>query len=431
MMQSRWSRREASRLLAGAACLPALLRGRGARAAGARVAIVGGGFAGAATAGAIKALAPEIEVVLLAPERRFHTCPGSNAVVAGLAEMQGLAQGYDRLRERGIEVVHAAAEAVDPAARRIRLAGGDEIACDRLVLAPGIDFAWDGIDGLSDATVDRVPHAWRAGPQTLLLRDQLRAMPEDGLVVLSAPVGPFRCPPGVGERLSLIAHYLQRAKPKARIVALDAKPHIALEAQFLHAWTTLYPGLIEYHGVDDDGIVRAVDPDSLRVQTDFSEYEADVVNVIPPQRAGAIARKAGLADHTGWCPVDPASMRSTLAEGVYVVGDSALAPPLPKAASAAVRAAGVCAADIVRDLRGGLPAVPMLGATCFALAAPDWGISISGTLSFEGGDLRLPDEDGMHASAPDATPEERARTATEAADWHREITRKVWGTHDG
>lgn len=430
MARSRWSRRTTAKLLAAAVCLPALLRGRGAHAAGARIAVVGGGFAGSATAGAIKALAPEIDVVLLAPEKTFYTCPGSNSVIAGLAGMDSLAQGYDGLRRAGVRVVHAAATAVDVQARRVRVADGSEIACDRLVLSPGIEFVWDGIEGLSEETTGEVPHAWRAGPQTLLLRRQLEAMPEDGLFVLSMPVGPFRCPPGTGERISLIAHYLQQHKPKAKIVALDAKPHFSLQEQFMTAWATLYPGMIDYHLLEDDGVVRIVEPKTRKVFTDFDEYDADVVNVIPPQRAGAIARAAGVADRTGWCPVDPASMRSTLAEGVYVVGDSALAPPLPKAASAAVRAAGVCAADIVRDLRGGPAAAPVLGATCYALAAPHWGFSISGTLGLEKGALVL-GEDGMRVSPVDAPAAERARVAAEAASWHDSITRRVWGAHAG
>lgn len=426
MTRSRWSRRATAKLLATAVCLPALLRGRGARAAGARIVIVGGGFAGSATAGAIKALAEEIDVVLLAPEKRFYTCPGSNAVIAGLAGMDSLTQGYDGLRKRGVRVVHAAATAVDAAARRVRLADGSEVTGDRLVMAPGIEFVWDGIDGLSEATVEQVPHAWRAGPQTRLLRRQLEAMPENGLFVLSMPVGPFRCPPGTGERLSLIAHYFQRHKPKAKIVALDAKPHFSLQEQFQQAWKRFYPGMIDYHLLEDDGVVRIVRPETRKVFTDFDEYDADVVNVIPPQRAGAIARAAGVADRTGWCPVDPASMRSTLIEHVYVVGDSALAPPLPKAASAAVRAAGVAAADIVRDLRGGPAAAPVLGATCYALAAPDWGFSISGTLGLEKGALVV-HEDHMKVSPVDAPDTERHQVANEAASWHEMITRRVWG----
>lgn len=428
MARSRWSRRTTAKLLAAAVCLPALLRGHGARAGGARVAVVGGGFAGSATAGTIKALAPEIDVVLLAPEKQYYTCPGSNSVIAGLAGMDSLAQSYDGLRRAGVRVIHAAASAVDVEARRVRVDDGSEIPYDRLVLAPGIEFVWDGIEGLSAETTGDVPHAWRAGDQTRLLRRQLEAMPEDGLFVLSMPVGPFRCPPGTGERLSLIAHYFQQHKPKAKIVALDAKPHFSLQEQFMTAWATLYPGMIDYHLLEDDGVVRIVEPKTRKVFTDFDEYDADVVNVIPPQRAGAIARAAGVVDHTGWCPVDPASMRSTVAEHVYVVGDSALAPPLPKAASAAVRAAGVCAADIVRDLRGTADTPQKLGATCFALAAPHWGFSISGTLDVRNGGLVL-GEDGMHVTPTDAPITERAEVASRAASWHDSITQRVWGTH--
>src|SRR5207249_1217329 len=237
--------------------------------------------------------------------RTFTACPFSNGVIAGLRELSAQQFGYDKVAADGITVAITTANAVDPQARTVALASGQSLPYDRLVLAPGIDIRWDGLPGYTEAAAERMPHAWRAGEQTLLLRRQLEAMADGGVVVISAPANPFRCPPGPYERASLIAYYLKTRKPRSKLIVLDAKDSFSKQRLFQQAWQQLYPGLIEWVSLSNGGKVISVDPANRTLVTDFASYKADVANVIPPQRAGHIAEIAGVADATGWCPIDP------------------------------------------------------------------------------------------------------------------------------
>ncbi len=397
-----------------------------AQGAAPRVVVIGGGFAGASCARALRQLDPGIAVTLVEPNTAFTACPFSNAVIVGLRELSAQQFTYERVAADGIVVARTTATAVDPHARSVTVADGARLPYDRLVLAPGIDLRWGALPGYDEAAAELVPHAWRAGEQTLLLRRQLEAMPDGGLVVITAPPNPFRCPPGPYERASLIAHYLKTKKPRAKLLILDAKDAFSKQKLFQAAWAELYPGLIEWVPLSKGGNVTAVEAATRTLVTDFGRHKAAVANVIPPQKAGRIADAAGVADRTGWCPIDPVTFESKLQPSIHVVGDAAIAGAMPKSAFAANSQAKTCAAAVVRLLRGSAPSTPKLINTCYSLIAPDYGISIAGVYQPSSGQLAdVPGAGGVSPSeAPRAT---RAAEAVLAEAWFRTIAAEVFG----
>ena len=410
-----------------AATAAALRPGRSlAQGAAPRVVVIGGGFAGASCARALRQAAPRVAVTLVEPNPTFTACPFSNAVVAGLRELPAQRFTYERVAADGVAIARALATGVDPTARSVALADGARLPYDRLVLAPGIDIRWGALPGYDEAASAEMPHAWRAGEQTLLLRRQLEAMPDGGLVVISAPANPFRCPPGPYERASLIAHYLKTRKPRSKLIILDAKDAFSKQRLFQAAWAELYPGLLEWVPLSKGGNVTAVDPRTRTLVTDFGRHPAQVANVIPPQKAGRIAEAAGVADRTGWCPIDPATFESKLQPGIHVIGDAAIAGAMPKSAFAANSQAKTCAAAVARLLAGEVPSSPKLINTCYSLVAPDYGISVAGVYQPSGGQLvDVPGSGGVSpADAPRAT---RAAEAALAEAWFRTITGEVFG----
>lgn len=391
-----------------------------------RVVVVGGGFAGASCARALKRLDPGLDVVLVEPAARYTACPFSNAVIAGLRDPDAQVFGYDGVERAGVRLVRSRAGAVDADRRRLRLDDGSTLDYARLVLAPGIDLRFDALPGYDRAAADAMPHAWKAGEQTLRLRRQLEAMEDGGLVVLSVPANPYRCPPGPYERASLIAHYLKTHKPRSKLIVLDAKDQFSKQSLFQAAWRELYPDLLEWVPLSMGGQVVEVDPGAMALATDFDRHRADVANVIPPQRAGAIAAVAGVADRTGWCPVDPVTFESRLQPGIHVIGDAIIAGAMPKSAFAANAQAKVCAAAVVDLVRERTPAEPRLVNTCYSLVAPGYGISVAGV--YRPGDELLTEIEGAGGvSAADAPPATRALEAMYAESWFRTITGEVFG----
>jgi len=418
------SRREFLKLgvAASTALLPLRARAQGTAP---RVVVVGGGFAGASCARALRQADGRIAVTLVEANATFTACPFSNAVIGGLRELSAQQFTYDRVAADGIVVARAMATAVD--AQSVTLADGARLPYDRLVLAPGIDIRWDALPGYDEAAAAQMPHAWRAGEQTLLLRRQLEAMDDGGLVVISAPANPFRCPPGPYERASLIAHYLKTKKPKSKLMILDAKDAFSKQRLFQAAWAELYPGLLEWVPLSKGGAVTSVDAATRTLMTDFGRHQAKVANVIPPQKAGRIADVAGVADGTGWCPIDPVTFESKLQPRIHVIGDAAIAGAMPKSAFAANSQAKTCAAAVARLLTGATPSVPKLINTCYSLVAPDYGISVAGVYqpSASGQLAEVPGSGGVSpAGAPRAT---RAAEALLAEAWFRTITDETFG----
>jgi NADPH-dependent 2,4-dienoyl-CoA reductase/sulfur reductase-like enzyme len=403
-----------------------LLAAPGLGQAKARVVVLGGGFAGATCARELQRADSRFAVTLVEENPIYTACPFSNSVIAGLRDIAAQRFGYDMLRNAGIAVLQDRASSVDPQKRLVSLNGGSALAYDRLVVAPGIDIRWDALPGYDEAAAEVMPHAWKAGEQTLLLRRQLEAMADGGTVVISAPANPFRCPPGPYERASLIAYYLKTKKPRSKLIVLDAKDSFSKQRLFQAAWQQLYPGLLEWVSLSNGGKVTSVDPATRALVTDFATYEADVANVIPPQRAGQIAAIAGVADQTGWCPIDPVTFESRLQANIHVVGDAAIAGAMPKSAFAANAQAKVCAAAVTALLRDETPSPPKLINTCYSLVAPDFGISIAGVYHPAGG--QLADVEGAGGVSPaDAPPDFRALEATYAAAWYRTITAETFG----
>src|SRR5262245_42964397 len=297
-----------------------------------RVVVIGGGFGGATAARAVKQASPRVSVSLVEREPTFTACPFSNLVIGGLRALPAQQFGYDKVSAAGVEVVFAAATGVNREARRGELEGGSSLAYDRLIVAPGIDIRWDGLSGYSEAAAAELPHAWKAGEQTLLLKRQLEALEDGGLVVMSVPANPFRCPPGPYERASLIAHYLKTRKPKSKLLILDAKDSFSKQRLFQDAWKELYPEHLEWVALSKGGKVTSVDAGAKLFVTEFAEHKAAVGNVIPPQQAGRIAGLAGIADQSGWCPIDPVTFESKRVPNLHVVGDAIIAGGMPKSA---------------------------------------------------------------------------------------------------
>lgn len=400
---------------------PALTQG----AAG-RVVVIGGGFGGASCARALTRLDPRIAVTLVEPNATFTACPFSNLVVAGLRQLPDQQFSYEMVAKSGIELAQLAATGVDPQTRTVTLADGTRLVYERLVVAPGIDIRWDALAGFGEAAAERMPHAWKAGEQTSLLRRQLQAMEDGGLVVMSAPANPFRCPPGPYERASLIAHYLKTKKPRSKLILLDAKDAFSKQKLFQNAWQELYPGLLEWVSLSAGGKVVSVDPAALALTTDFQTYRAAVANVIPPQKAGRVAELAGVTDRSGWCPINPATFESSLQPNVHVIGDAAIAGAMPKSAFAANAQAKVCAAAIAILLAGGTPPTPKLINTCYSLVAPDYGISIAGVYQPANG--QLAEVAGSGGVSPlDAPAATRNEEALYAEGWFRTLTAEVFG----
>ncbi|PAQ09586.1 cytochrome C [Mesorhizobium temperatum] len=388
------------------------------------VIVIGGGFAGASCARALKRLDRDLAVTLIEPEAAYLACPFSNAVLAGLRGIEAQTFRYDQFGD--IALIRKRAVAVDAERRRVRLEDGTDIGYVRLVLAPGIDLRFDALPGYDEAAAAIMPHAWKAGAQTLLLRDQLAAMPDGGVVILSAPPNPFRCPPGPYERASLIAHYLKTSKPRSKLIILDAKDAFSKQRLFEAAWQELYPGLIEWVPLSSGGRVTEVDPATRTLVTEFGNHKADVANVIPPQRAGGIAQSAGVADQTGWCPIDPVTFESRLQPAIHVIGDAVIGGAMPKSAFSANAQAKACAAAVAALVRERPPAQPKLINTCYSLVAPGYGISIAGV--YQPRDGLLAEVEGAGGASPLEAPlSVRELEAAYAEDWFRTITSEVFG----
>ena len=426
---TRIDRRSFNKLLAAStaslAAGASLMAPNIARGAAGKVVVVGGGFGGATAAKYLRRFDPALEVTLIEPAKSFVTCPFSNTVIGGMNPISRITHSYDGLRGHGVQVVHDMASAINAEKREVQLAGGSTVAYDRVVVSPGIDFKWGEIEGADQSIEEKLPHAWKAGSQTTLLRQQLEAMPDGGVFLISPPENPFRCPPGPGERISLVAHYFKNHKPRSKILVLDPKEKFSKQGLFKQGWAKLYPDMIEYRNLDNDGRVVRVDAANMTLHTDFGEEKGDVINFIPPQRAGEIAQASGLADASGWCPVEQATFESTQAAGVHVIGDAAIASPMPKSGFAASTQAKVCAEAIVAILGNQDPASPKFVNTCYSLVAPNYGISVAMVYGYKDGKIVKIDGSGG-LSPSDANETFREQEADYARGWYDSITQDIF-----
>jgi NADPH-dependent 2,4-dienoyl-CoA reductase/sulfur reductase-like enzyme len=334
-----------------------------------RVAVIGGGFAGATLAKYLRLWGKKIDVTLFEPSTRFISCPMSNLVIGGSRSMHDLTHGYGELGKRhGVKVVHARVTAVDLEKRRLK-AGGKQFNFDRLVIAPGIDFRYELIEGMQSREAKlAMPHAWRAGDQTIALRDSLRAIPRDGRFIISIPRGPLRCPAAPYERASQVAFFMRHAKPRGKVIVLDANADILAKGDaFQSAWKNLYPGLIEYRSATP---TMRVEHKKGLIHTDLDTLRGDVVNIIPPQRAGRAADLVAAANVAGqWCEVDFLTYESKVAPNVHIIGDAVFSG-LPKSAHIANAQAKVCAAALVA-IEADIDPVgePVFANTCYSFVS--------------------------------------------------------------
>jgi sulfide dehydrogenase [flavocytochrome c] flavoprotein chain len=342
----------------------------------ARVGIVGGGFGGASLARFLRRHDANLSITLIERAKVFVTCPFSNAVLAGWQPLESISFDYKRLSAANITTINAEVTRLDPVRKSLTLDAGRTLQFDFIVLAPGIDFVWESIEGYSEDAALRMPHAWKAGAQTLLLRRQLEAMTDGGLVIIAVPPPPYRCPPGPYERASLIAHYLQQHKPRSKILILDSSDGFSKQDLFEQCWKRLYPGMIEWVAGSKSGRVARVDAASLTISTDFDDYKPAVANIIPAQRAGKIAIDAGLDDGVGFCAVDPTSFESRRYRGIYVIGDAVIAGAMPKSAFSANVQAKACGRALLATIAGKVPAPAKLLNICYSFAKPDYAFSI-------------------------------------------------------
>ncbi len=394
----------------------------------ARVVVIGGGFGGATAAKYLKRFGPELEVTLVEYNKKYYTCPGSNWVLGGLRDLESISFTYDGLRKHGVKVVHDWVTAIDADGQNVRLASGGQLPYDRLVVSPGIDFRWDTVAGISEKDSNTIPHAWKAGPQTAILRNQIMSMRRGGTFVIVPPPNPFRCPPGPYERVSMVAHYLKQHNPTAKIIILDPKPKFSKQGLFTAGWKKLYGfgtdnSMIEWIG-GDDGKVSKID---VATRTAYhgpleEAVKADVLNFVPAQKAGRLAEAAGLTDASGWCPVNQATWESTRVPKVHVIGDAAIQKPLPKSGFAANSEAKMCAAAIVGLLRGEDAGPPSFINTCYSLVAPHYGISVAMVYTLKDGKVaKVKGAGGLTPPNVDVSQE-----AAYAQSWWQTITADVW-----
>ena len=367
---------------------------------GQRVVVVGGGFGGASAAKYIRKWSNnKIEVVLVERNANFVSCPMSNTVLGGSRKIEDLTMSYDTLKKNyGVKLVKGEVTAIDTDKQKVMLADG-HLSYDRLIVSPGVDFMFDKVAGL-DAKVanESIPHAWKAGAQTVMLRKQLEQMADGGVFALAIPKGPYRCPPGPYERACQVASYLKQNKPKSKVLILDANPDIvSKKGLFTAAWNELYPGMVEYR---PNAMVLGVDAATKTAKTEFEDVKADVLNVIPPMRSGVVADMAGLADvDARWCSVDFLSYESKVKKNIHVIGDSVSAA-LPKSGHMATSQAKICAAAVI-ELMSGQPVdqSPVIANTCYSMVSDTEAMHVANVYHFNAEKMAMVPAEGGGVSA--------------------------------
>lgn len=389
-----------------------------------KVVIIGGG-AGGATAARTLAQGGDLDVTLISASDTYTTCFFSNLYLGGYRDFGSITHTYDKLAASGVNVVTGFATGIDAGSKTVSLEGGSSVAYDRLVVAPGIDLKYDSVPGYSKADAEIAPHAWQAGAQTELLKAKLDAMQDGDNIVMVPPPNPYRCPPGPYERVSMMAHTLKaRGYKNSKIIVLDPKPKFSKQGLFQEGWENHYAGMIEWYGPDVHGGLVNVDASAGVVETDLDEFNGAVLNVIPGQQAGSIAVAAGLTNETGFCPIDATSMRSTMDESIFVIGDASIAGAMPKSGFSANSQAKVAANAIRADLTD-TEAVPAIYSnTCWSLIGTDDGVKVGASYEVVDGKIAS-SSTFISQTGEDATL--RKNTYLESIGWYAGITADMFG----
>lgn len=390
-----------------------------------RVLVIGGGPGGATAARYLsRGSDGALDVTLIEASQVYTTCFFSNLHLGGLRSFESLQHGYDRIGADGVAVIHDTATAVDRAARTVALAGGQRLPYDRLVLSPGIDFVEDSVPGWGLQHAEAMPHAYKAGPQTQRLKAQIEAMPQGGVFAMVVPPNPYRCPPAPYERASMVAHLLKTRNPTAKIMIFDPKEKFSKQQLFEDGWAKYHNGRVEWVGPEFGGGMVEVRPDTMEVVVEGTAIKVDVCNVIPAQVAGRIAALAGIADETGWAPVDPATMKSRMDANIWVLGDSSAQGDMPKSAFAANDQAKVAAMAIRGELLGAKVSPPRYFNTCWSVIAPDDAVKVGA--SYEPTPEKIASVDSF-ISDPHEDAAVRKATYEESLGWYAAITADVFG----
>ena len=402
--------------------MPTYLRAQGKP----RVVVIGGGAGGATVARYVaKDSEGAIDVTLIDDSEQFTTCFFSNLYLGGFRDFASITHSYDKLQsDYGITKVTGMAVAVDRDGKTVRMADGATIPYDRLVVSPGIDLIWDSVEGYSEEASLIAPHAWKAGPQTQLLKERLDAIGNGQQIVMVTPPNPYRCPPAPYERASMMAHVLQSKGVDAKIIILDPKDKFSKQGLFQEGWEEHYPGMVEWYGPDVHGGIGAVDVAAGTVETDLDTFRGALLNIIPAQKAGAIATMAGLTDDSGYCPIEAETMRSTVDANIYVIGDASIAGAMPKSGFAANSQAKVAAMNIRGELAGSKVFPAKYSNTCWSLIDTDDAVKVGAQYAPQDGRII-----STHSFISQTDEDAAIRKANyeESVGWYRGITADMFG----
>ncbi|MCK5901515.1 MAG: FAD-dependent oxidoreductase [Cocleimonas sp.] len=395
-----------------------------------KVVVVGGGTGGATAAKYLRLADSSIEVTLIEPNKDYYTCYLSNEVLGGDRDIDSIKFGYEGLKKRGIKVVHDYVTGIDAKAKKVTTKGGESFKYDRCIVAPGVQMRYDTIEGYDESMIEKIPHAWKAGPQTIALRKQLEDMKDGGTFVLVSPPNPFRCPPGPYERASQIAGYFKEHKKKSKVIILDSKPKFSKQGLFVQGWEKLYGygtdnSIIEWRPGPDAAVTK-LDAGKLTVTNEFDDVKADVLNIIPAQHAGKIAVTAGLTDDSGWCPIALDTFESTIHKNIHIIGDASIAKGMPKSGYAANSEAKVCAAAVSALLNGKEIGSPSYVNTCYSIIGKDYGISVASVHKLAKDKSKIIKVSGG-LTPKDASAEAHKREVGYANSWLKNITDDIFG----
>lgn len=393
------------------------------------VVIVGGGFGGVSAARALNRIAPQTNITLILDSHEFITCPFSNAVIAGFKELREITFRYDKLNSLGLNIIVDPVMEIEPLSKFVKLKSGQHIQYDRLIISPGISFKWDSFGKVNSELADIFPHAWKAGEQTLLLRNQILSMRQGGTIIIAPPDNPFRCPPGPYERASLIAHYLKFNNPTAKILIIDAKNKFSKQSLFMSAWEELYPGMISFIPFSDHAGIKEIDVKNKKISTYFEDFQADVINLIPPQRAADLAINSGLSGSADWCEIDGLTFESKVFKNIHILGDAAIVGDMPKSGFSAATQGKACAHVVNDILNDKVPETAILMNTCYSLVGPEYGISVAGVYkSDRENQNRLSSVPGAGGTSEAGKhPELRQNEAAFAKGWYANLTHEMFG----